>query len=408
MSRPAGVSQWTTTVSTHLPHLSRPQATVLALWSYGIVLAQGCGLSTVASFLATVEPARENTLRQRLREWYREAAAKRGEHRQDLVVASCFAPLLRWVLAWWASDERRLALALDASSLSDRFVVLAVSVVYRSCAIPVAWQVLPAGQAGGWQPHWEGLLAALAPGVPADWCVLVLADRGLYARWLFRAIQQHGWHPFLRINVGGLVCPQGRAAFVPLRTLAPTVGSLWGGRVTCFVTPQCQLVCTLLACWTAGHTQPWLVLTDLAPSRAEAAWYGLRGWIEQGFKDVKRGGWQWQRTRMTDPERVARLWLALAVATLWTVSVGGVAEVACPASGFETLPAAHIARRIRRRPRPPRLLSGFRRGVLAILAALLRGDPLPLGRFLPEPWPSSRPTSRRLARVEAMPIGVTS
>ena len=27
------------------------------------------------------------------------------------------------------------------------------------------------------------------------------------------------------------------------------------------------------------------------------------------------GGWQWQRTRMTDPARAARLWLAVAVAT---------------------------------------------------------------------------------------------
>src|SRR5580765_1480318 len=33
--------------------------------------------------------------------------------------------------------------------------------------------------------------------------------------------------------------------------------------------------------------------------------------IEQGFKITKRGGWQWQRTRMTDPQRAARLWLAV-------------------------------------------------------------------------------------------------
>src|ERR1051325_9529980 len=29
--------------------------------------------------------------------------------------------------------------------------------------------------------------------------------------------------------------------------------------------------------------------------------------IEQGFKITKRGGWQWQRTRMSDPQRAARL-----------------------------------------------------------------------------------------------------
>ena len=387
MSRHDGVSQWTATVSTQLPHLSRPQAAVLAAWSYGIVLAQCCGLTTVAGFLAALLDERENTVRERLRDWYRDAADKWGGPRQELDVPACFAPLLRWVLAWWPAGERRLALVLDASSLGDRFVVLALGVVYRGCAIPVAWAVLPANRPGAWRPHWERLLAALAGAVPADWQVLVLADRGLYARWLFRAIQARGWHPFLRINTGGLVRPEGAGGFRPLRALVPAAGGAWCGRVTCFASKDCQLACTLLARWDAGHADPWLVLTDLAPEVAEVAWYGLRGRVEQGFKDLKRGGWQWQRTRMADPERVARLWLALAVATLWAVSVGGEADATLPASGLAALPAAHVARRRGRHRPPPRLLSCFRRGVLRILAALLRGDPLPLGRFRPEPWP---------------------
>ena len=33
MSRQPGLSEWTDLVSTHMPHLSVPQARVLALWS---------------------------------------------------------------------------------------------------------------------------------------------------------------------------------------------------------------------------------------------------------------------------------------------------------------------------------------------------------------------------------------
>lgn len=398
MSRPDGLSQWTSTVSTQLPHLSQPQAAVLALWSYGIVFTRCCGLSTVAVFLAALLDKGDSTVREQLREWYRAAAdktgVKRGTKRQEVAISRCFAPLLRWVLGWWASDERRLVLALDATTLGDRFVVLALSVAYRSCAIPVAWQVLPAGQQAAWRPHWERLLAALDGTVPADWPVLVLADRGLYARWLFRAIQQRGWHPFLRINLGGRVRPAGRPAFMPLGALVPTLGSEWCGRVTCFATPDCQLDCTLVARWEAGYRDPWLLLTDLAPAAAEAAWYRLRGWIEAGFKDLKRGGWQWQHTRMTDPERVGRLWLALAVATLWAVSVGGEADATLPASSLAHLPEAHIARRRKLRCVAPRLLSCFRRGALVLLSAALAGRPLPRGRFQPEPWPEPRGTSR--------------
>jgi hypothetical protein len=94
---------------------------------------------------------------------------------------------------------------------------------------------------------------------------------------------------------------------------------------------------------------------------------------------------------MTDPARATRLWLAIAVATLWVVSVGGEADATLPVSSLEALPEAHVARRRAPGRTQPRLLSCFRRGVLRILAALLQGHPLPLGRFLPEPWPTEPP-----------------
>jgi hypothetical protein len=115
----------------------------------------------------------------------------------------------------------------------------------------------------------------------------------------------------------------------------------------------------------------------------------MRSWIECGFKDTKRGGWQWHQTKMTDPQRTARLWLAIAVATLWVVSAGGEAEVDLPASSIDALPPLHVARKHARRTARPRLISCFKRGVLAILVAGLDGNMLPLGRFIPEAWPRS-------------------
>ena len=49
----AGFDQWRTTIMQHLPHLSKPQARVLALWSFGMVLAHSCALSAVRHCLAT-------------------------------------------------------------------------------------------------------------------------------------------------------------------------------------------------------------------------------------------------------------------------------------------------------------------------------------------------------------------
>lgn len=104
---------------------------VLALWSLGLVLSRCCALTAVSIFWATALAQQENTVRQRLREWCYaaddKAGTSRGIKRQDVSVTDCFVPRLRWVLSWWEGTQ--LALALDATTLGDRFVVLAASVV---------------------------------------------------------------------------------------------------------------------------------------------------------------------------------------------------------------------------------------------------------------------------------------
>jgi Transposase DDE domain len=386
MSCQSRVTEWTTIIHIHLPRLSKPQATVLALWSLGMVLARSCALTAVSVWLAVMLQRTENTVRQQLREWCYEAEAKRGAQRQALIVEDCFVPLLGWVLHAWQGTQ--LALALDATTLGTRFTVLAISVVYRGCAVPVAWTILLANTPHAWRGEWLRLLRRLRPAIPTAWTVIVLADRGLYAGWLFRRIVRLGWHPFLRINTGGSFRPDPRASFHPLASFVPRPGTRWRGTGTAFKSPQRRLRCTLLACWEEGYKEPWLILTDLPPEASDACWYGLRAWIEQGFKLTKRAGWQWHRTRMTEPQRAARLWLAVAVATLWLLCVGGAAEETIPPSTLPDVSAALAEQRRQRRATRLRLVSIFRRGWITILVALLRQAPLPLGAFLPEPWPT--------------------
>lgn len=389
MSYPDPLSEWRETVSTAFAHLSQPQATVLALWSYGMILARSCGLTVVSATLALQIGCSEASLVQRLREWCYASANKRGTHRRELEVSTCFAPLLCWVLSRWPADEPRLALALDATTLKKRFTVLTMSVLYRGCAIPVAWKVVGAEEKGAWRPHWLGLLKAVQGSVPANWTVLVLTDRGLYAPWLYEQIRSLGWHPFMRINQQGNFRPAGEPAFRSLATAVSRGGRTWCGRVDCFSQAQSRLICTLLAHWEADAKEAWLILTDLAPAQAAVAWYGMRSWIEAGFKSTKRGGWHWHQTKMVDPARAERLWLAIAVATLWVVSVGGEADATLPVSSLEELPETHVARRRASGRSRPRMLSCFARGLLVIVGTLLRGGKLLFGRFHPEPWPGA-------------------
>jgi hypothetical protein len=130
-----------------------------------------------------------------------------------------------------------------------------------------------------------------------------------------------------------------------------------------------------------------LIRTDVPPEASDAGWYGLRAWMEPGFKVTTRAGWPWQRTRMTEPPRAARRWWAVAVATWWRLSVGGLADAAIPDRTLLDVSAALRGQRRQRRATRLRWVSAFRRGWTLILVARLDHEPWPLGTLLPEPWP---------------------
>lgn len=327
VSRRLQLTSWTDEVSQRFPDLSGPVASVLALCSFGMVLSGSSGLSSVALSLSKHLHRPEDALRKRLREFCLDAqdksGTKQGQKRRDFDPADAFAPLLRWILSLW--EGKRLHLAIDATNLGDRFHVLCVSVVVRGLAIPVAWKVLRGGVKEAWNPHWVALLGRLKEAVPDDWTVVVSSDRGLESPALFGAIVDLGWHPLMRVKKAGAFRPTGWGKPVPMERLAGRKDVSFAAEGRAYRGEK--MPCTLLARWEEGYAEPWLVLTDLPPESADASWYGMRTWIEQGFKVVKGGGWHWDRTRMEDPQRVERLWLAMAVATLWTVAVGVEDEV---------------------------------------------------------------------------------
>jgi hypothetical protein len=401
MSRHNPLYDWIASVTSHLPHLSKPQAAVLALWSLGIVLARSCSLTAVANALRPLLGRSRNTTRERLRDWYKSAADKSGRHRRDLDVTTCFAPLLRWILQDWPS--RRVALVLDATPLFDRLVVLSLSIVYRGTAIPVAWKVLRGNVPHAWKPEWLRLLRWFHGQIGPDWMVIVLTDRGLYARWLFQAITHLGWHPVMRITRLSKFLPEGWVHPWAVWQFVPRVGGSWQGRGLAFPKkPERRLSCTLLAYWSQGHEGGWYLVTDLPPQAADAAWYGLRMWIEHGYEPFKSAGWQWQRTRMTACDRASRLWLAMAVATLWVVSIGGEQDYA--ERERETFP--EWARTDPHRVAPPakkpdRPVSVLRQGIAVLLAMLITGRAAMPGRWHPESWPEMAVISQEREHEEA-------
>lgn len=247
-------------------------------------------------------------------------------------------------------------------------MVLSISVLDRGSAIPVAWVALPHRGKGLWLPHLARLLGLLAPAVPGGMLVLVMTDRGLWSPRLWRAITDNGWHPLMRIRPDATFAPQGERC-QRARELVPGPGCSWIGEGVAYKHAAKRIACTLVVVWGDGQKDPWLLLTDLPLEMVDGSWYGLRVWIELGFRALKSMGWHWERTRRRDPVRVARHWLVLAIATLLNLAVGTRLEDAAQPG----IPPGRLRRS--HTPPPPRARhrSVFARGLAWLHVQVLRG-----------------------------------
>ena len=103
---PQAYQEWLRVVFKQMSHLSKPQAAVLGMWSLAIAMTHSCGLSTAAVFLAQILDQPENTVKERLRQWYCQSRTLKGRKRSQIDVEQSFVPLLRWILSWWSSSEK--------------------------------------------------------------------------------------------------------------------------------------------------------------------------------------------------------------------------------------------------------------------------------------------------------------
>ena len=159
------LKDWKQTVSQRFPNLSLPQISGLATWrtshvaeetsatvslSFGMVMTQSSSLTRVSSLIAKINGEKENTVRQRLKEWYKEGTAKarKGNKRVSLEVTECLASLLKWVLDLLPQNIQELAIALDATSKGQNFTVLSINLLYRGTAIPIAWKIVKGTEKG--------------------------------------------------------------------------------------------------------------------------------------------------------------------------------------------------------------------------------------------------------------------
>ena len=376
MRLPAPFSTLETELSTPFAQvLTAGQRRALAAWVAGTVVAgSACQTMVTAALVEALAAGSWHTVRQTLREFLYDGAEHSAPSRVQVEPAACFAPLLRWVLSLGHGPQ--VALALDVTTHTDQLTAIVVSLLTHGRAIPVAWHLLAGNQPGAFIAPALGLLTTLAPVLAGQAQVSLAADRGLWSPPLADQVAALGWQPLLRVQRDVSIW-LGGGQRVRADRLVAGPGQAWVGRVTVHKDRARQRVQTVVVVWAVGHAEPWVIFTTQPPSAVGLLWYGLRAWIEAGFRDLKRLGWQWERTRRRHLLRVARHWLVLAVATAWALAHGIPPDPATPA-------AAPPPRAAPQRPPP---LNAFHRGRFRLLGLLLGHHPPPGPDLTPAPWP---------------------
>jgi hypothetical protein len=78
----------------------------------------------------------------------------------------------------------------------------------------------------------------------------------------------------------------------------------------------------LLVHWEAGEKEPWCLATNLPDEQMALRFYRLRMGIEEMFGDLKKHGFDLQRTMLRHFERLSRLTLAVVLLYIWLISIG--------------------------------------------------------------------------------------
>jgi DDE family transposase len=312
---PLGVWQgWNREVGRILSGVGVWQQRALALFSLGVASAKHCGAARVAAVVpgAATVPSLTRRFERLLANERLDVRAARA------AIGAAVLEQGRGRLLWLALDETHQG----HTATGARLGMLALRLVYRERAIPLAWACYRPGAAEASFSVLIGrLIAEVAALVPPDTRVVLLTDRGLSWPSLLDQCRQVGWSFLCRVQ-GSTRLQDADGTRGPIRDRAPRPGTRWQGPGRAFLKAGWRDV-NVVAVWRRGDDEPWLLVTDLDPTWVRCTQYRHRMDAEESFRDDKAAGFAWDASRVRDPAHMDRLLLVLQLAACFVLAQGG-------------------------------------------------------------------------------------
>ena len=260
--------------------------------------------------LATQMPlaAQDTSLAQRQRRWVMN---------ERIGLRAVYEPLIAPFVA--AMSRSSLPLILDTTAVGANCHLLTVSLAYQKRAVPLAWEAGKGKRGHTSAQRQQALLAEVADLTPAGSDRIVLGDGEFSSVTLLRWLDEQGWAYALRCAADTLICVEGE--WRRLDSFGVQAGdTLWLEEVA--FTQAAYGPVNILLRWDQAHERLVAIVSNLPLAEEVIHWYRKRFWTEPFYGDLKGHGFDLQSCRLRHPQRLERLFLAVALAYLWLVFLG--------------------------------------------------------------------------------------
>jgi hypothetical protein len=281
----------------------------------GIFERQSALIASIAKatpFQANTDSSNETQVRRILRD-------------ERLFLASVYYPFIQQLLKEMAPNE--LYLTIDESSHLDDFCIFGVGLATDGLSIPLGWILYHTDES--WAEEARNLLTTLAHYLPETARIIVLADRIHTGEPFLACLEALGWDYVFRASSSTQI--ETSRGWKALRALTLHIRRgrffqqvrIWKGgqrrtNVSCYKLPK------------KGHRSViWYLVSSLKAAQERFVEYACRWWHECGWKGLKSGLFDWERSRIVEFERVEVLLIGMSCA-IWAMWLLGRAHEQVP------------------------------------------------------------------------------
>lgn len=236
-------------------------------------------------------------------------------------VRTWYEPIAKqWIAAQW-QHFREIRLIVDGTKVGFGHQWLMVSLAYRRRSIPIAWTWVPYVRGHSSAQKQIELLRYVKTLLPNKAIVFLVGDSEFGSIRVLKQLNRWHWYYALRqkSNTG---FRRGKSdAWQTLESFVEKAGeSVWLPKG--FLTQQHAFPASVLVYWKADKNEPWCLATNLSEGTLVLQFYKRRMWIDEMFGDLKRHGFDLERTMLRTSEHLSRLTLVVAFLFDWLISAG--------------------------------------------------------------------------------------